>query len=81
MKQFLDSFQEIKRDKEKEVNIRIVTEKQKNNSLTKRVFSLQQSAHLEIRFVNILPPFSLVTFDEKEILLSTEAQSGNAVPL
>lgn len=75
--QFLDSFQEIKRDKEKEVNIKIVTEKRRNNSLTKRVFSLQQSAHLEIRFVSILPPFSLVTFDEKEILLSTEAQSGS----
>ena len=77
MTQFLDSFQEIKRDKEKEVNIKIVTEKRKNNSLTKRVFSLQQSAHLEIRFVSILSPLSLVIFDEKEILLSTKAQSGS----
>ena len=78
MTQFLDCIVGIfERAMEKEVNIRIVTEKRKNNSLTERVFSLQQKAHLEIRFVSILPPFSLVIFDEKEILLSTKAQSRN----
>ncbi len=76
--QFLDCIQGIfKSAKEKEVNIRIVTEKRKNNSLINRAFSLQQKAHLEIRLVDILPPFSLVTFDEKEILLSAKVQSGN----
>ena len=76
--QFLDFTQEIfDSTMEKEVNIRIITEKSKNNSLIKRVHSLQQKAHLEIRFVDILPPFSLVTFDEKEILLSTQNQGRN----
>ena len=30
---------------------------------------------METRFLDILPPFSLVTFDEKEILLSTQTQN------
>ena len=67
----------LKRAIGKEVNVRIVTEKRGNSSLTKRLFSLQKSAHFEIRFANILPPFSLATFDEKGILLSTKAQSEN----
>ncbi len=79
--QFLDHMQEtLKRAIGKEVNVRIVTEKRRNNSLTKRLFSLQKRSHFEIRFANILPPFSLITFDEKEILLSTKAQSEHDVP-
>ena len=76
--QYFDFIQEIfDSTQKKEVNIRLITEKSKNNSLTKKAHILQQKAHLEIRFVDILPPFALVTFDEKEILLSTQTQSGN----
>lgn len=75
---FLDYIERIfKSAMKKELNIRIVTEKRKNNSLTERVFSLQRKAHLEIRFVSILSPLSLAIFDEKEILLCTKAQSEN----
>ena len=74
--QLLDSMQgPLKRAIGKEVNVRIVTEKRKDNSLTKRLLHMHQSAHFEFRFVNILPPFSLAIFDGKEILLSTRAQS------
>ncbi len=59
----------------KEVHVRIITEKHRNNSLTKRIFGLQQEIHLETRFLDIMPPFSLVTFDEKEILLSTQTKN------
>ena len=76
--QLLDCMQEMpKRAIGKEVNVRIVTEKRRNSSLTRRLFNLQKRAHFEIRLVNILPAFSLITFDEKEVLLSTKAQSEN----
>ncbi len=76
--QFFDFIKEIFDSiMKKEVNIRIITQKSKNNTLTKRAYSLQQKAHLEIRFVDILPSFALVTFDEKEILLSTQTQNRN----
>jgi sugar-specific transcriptional regulator TrmB len=74
--QFFDLIQEtFDSTMKKEVNIRIITEKSKNNSITKRANSLQQKTRLEIRFVDVLSPFSLVTFDEKETLISTQAQS------
>jgi len=77
--QFLDCMLGMpKRAIGKEVNVRILTEKRRNNSLAKRLFSLQKKAHFENRFLNILPPFSLITFDEREILLSTKSQSENA---
>ena len=77
--QFLDCMLGmLKRAIGKEVNVRILTEKRRNNSLAKRLFSLQKKAHFENRFLNILPPFSLITFDEREILLSTKSQSENA---
>jgi PAS domain S-box-containing protein len=78
LEQFLDLV--LVKNKEtigKEVHIRIVTEKRKNKSLTKRIIGLQQKIHLETRFLDILPPFSLVTFDEKEILLSTQTRNRN----
>jgi len=76
--QILDDMERmLKKAVKKEVNVRIITEKRRNNFLTKRMLILHKRAHLEIRFVNILPPFSLATFDEKEILLSTKAQSEN----
>lgn len=61
----------------KDVHVRIVFEKRKNISLTKRIIGLQQKIHIETRFLDILPPFSLVTFDEKELLLSTQTQNRN----
>jgi PAS domain S-box-containing protein len=76
--QLLDYMQgKLKRAIGNDVNVRILTEKRRNSSLAKRLFNLQKRTHFEIRFANILPPFSLATFDEKEILLSTKAQSEN----
>ncbi|HMK94502.1 MAG TPA: PAS domain-containing protein [Candidatus Limnocylindrales bacterium] len=76
--QFLDYMNgTLKGSFGKEVNVRILTEKRRNSALTKMLFSLQKRAHFENRFVNILPPFSLVTFDEKEILLSTKVEGEN----
>ena len=62
---------------QKGVTIRITTEKLKNSLLTKTMFRLQKKAHLESRYMTILSPFSLVVFDEKEILVSTKAQRAN----
>ena len=38
---------------------------------------LKNKDRLEIRYMTILPPISFIIFDEKEILLSTETQTGN----
>ncbi len=67
---FLEGIQEnLPKDSIGEVKVRIVTEKRQSNNLTSKLHNLQKKTSLETRFVNILPPFSLAVFDEKEVLL------------
>ena len=77
MQFFARHLEMLEKAMQKGVILRIATEKRKNTLLTKTMFSLQKRAHLEIRYITILPPFSLVAFDEKEILVSTKAQRAN----
>ena len=59
---------------QKQVTLRIATEKRRNKRLTKLMLGIQKKSHLEIRYMQILPAFYLATFDEKEMLVSTNLQ-------
>ncbi|MCW4028440.1 MAG: PAS domain S-box protein [Candidatus Bathyarchaeota archaeon] len=71
--QFIDLIAE--KNLNKEVQIKVVVEKSKPNSLSKQMLELQKNSLIECRGINILPPFSLLTFDQKESLLLTNMQT------
>ncbi len=63
---FFDSFRMINNTFDK-IQIRIITNKGRNDH--RELQTLRKKTGLEIRFTDILPTFSLATFDNKEVLL------------
>ena len=74
---FAHHLKVLEKETPKKVTVRITTEKRRKDLLTKSMFKLQKTANLEIRYNGILPPFTLFTFDEKEVLVLNKAQRAN----
>jgi PAS domain S-box-containing protein len=74
---FAHHLKMLEKEAPKKVTIRITTEKRRNDLLARSMFKLQKKANLETRYIEILPRFTLVTFDEKEVLVLDKAQRAH----